>query len=240
MPVMKAAQKSGARDSAIVMDLSDLEREAAHIVQHARQEAARLVAEGRASAERETLRIREQARQAGQKEGLEFGLAQWRQQGHDEALAASAAQLKDLTARWSKTLDLLQQHMPEHVADAREDLVRLALAIARRVTHLEALRNRQVAKAVVEETLRTAGAQRRVVLLVNPGEADELAEFLPDLLGKMRATEEVELTADAAIPPGGCELRFGAGQIDARIETQLNRIADELLGDTGAEPQEKV
>lgn len=231
MPVMKAEQKSGVRESAIVMDLSDLEHEGARIVQHAKQEAARLLAEGRAGAERETQRIREQARQAGHKDGLEAGLAQGRQQGHAEALGAAAGQLKDLTARWSKTLDLLQQHMPEHVADAREDLVRLALAIARRVTHAEVLRNREVAKGVVEETLRTAGAQRRVVLMVNPAEADVLAEYLPELLAKMRAVEEVELTAHAAISPGGCELRFGAGQIDARIETQLNRIAEELLGE---------
>ncbi len=230
MPVMKAQHKSRVRDSAIVMDLSDLEHEAAEIVARARDQAARLLADGRAAAERETLRIREQARQAGQQEGLEAGLAQGRQQGRDEALAAAAAQLADLTARWSQTLELLRQHMPEHVADAREDLVKLALAIARRVTHQEALQNRQVAAAIVEETLRTAGAARRVALLVNPLEVDALGEYLPDLLAKLRSIEEVELTPDEGITPGGCELRFGAGKIDARIETQLDRIAEELLG----------
>jgi flagellar assembly protein FliH len=230
MPVMKAQQKHRTMDSAIVMDLSDLEREASGIVARAREEAARLVAEGKAAAQRQTLHIHEQARQAGYQEGLDAGLAQGRQQGHDEALAAAAAQLKDLAARWSQTLDLLRQHMPEHVADARTDLVKLALAIARRVTHQETLRNRQVAAAVVEETLRTAGAARRVALHVNPMEVDVLAEYLPDLLGKLRSIEEVELTANAAITPGGCELRLGAGQIDARIETQLDRIAEELLG----------
>jgi len=231
MPVMKAQQQQRTRESAIVMDLSDLEREGAGIVDRARAQAARLMAEGKSAAQRETLGIREQARQAGHREGLEAGLAEGRKQGHDEALAAAAAQLKDLAARWSQTLEVLHQHMPEHVADARTDLVKLALAIARRVTHQEALRNRQVTAAVVEETLRTAGAARRVALHVNPLEVDALAEYLPDLLGKLRSIEEVELTADEGIAPGGCELRCGAGQIDARIETQLDRIAAELLGE---------
>ena len=133
------------------MDLADLEHGAAEIVSHARQDAARILAEAKSAAQRQTLHIREQARQAGHQEGLQAGLAEGRRQGHDEALAAVAAQLKDLTDHWSQTLDLLHQHMPEHVADARMDLVQLALAIARRVTRQEALRNRQVAANLVEE-----------------------------------------------------------------------------------------
>jgi flagellar assembly protein FliH len=230
MPVMKAHQKTGRRESAIVMDLSDLEREAANIVGQARAEAARILAEGKAAAQRETTAIREQARAAGHQEGFEAGMAEGRQAGHDEALAAATGKLKDLATRWSQALDLLHQHMPEHVADARMDLVALAMAIARRVTHQQAKTNPQVAAAVVEETLRTAGTARRVALSVNPGEADMLAEYLPELLSKLRSIEEVELTEDAGISPGGCVLRFGEGQIDARIETQLDRIAEELLG----------
>jgi flagellar assembly protein FliH len=229
MPVMKAHSKSRLADGAIVMDLSDMELEGAAIVDRARREAARLLAEGTAAARSQTLAIREEARQAGHQEGLQTGLAEGRQKGHDEALAATAAQLKELTARWSQTLDLLHQHMPEHVADARLDLVKLALAIARRITRQEALRDRQIAAAIVEDALRTAGAARRVTLQVNPVEVETLEKYLPDLLAKWRSIEEVELTPDDAVTPGGCLLRFGAGQIDARIETQLDRIAAELL-----------
>jgi flagellar assembly protein FliH len=229
MPVMKAQAPRRTRESPIVMDLADLELCAAEIVSRARQDAARIVADAKSAAQRETLQIREQARRAGHQEGLQAGLTEGRQQGHDDALAAVSAQLKDLTTRWSQTLDLLHQHMPEHVADARMDLVRLALAIARRITRQEALRDRQVAAAVVEDALRTAGAARRVALQVNPVEVDTLEKYLPDLLAKLRSIGEVELTPDDAVAAGGCLLRFGAGQIDARIETQLDRIAAELL-----------
>ena len=229
MPIMKPQTPPRTRESPIVMDLADLEHCAVEIISHARQDAARILADAKSAAQRETLHIREQARQAGHQEGLQTGLAEGRKQGHDEALAAATAQLKDLTSRWSQTLDLLHQHMPEHVADARMDLVQLALAIARRVTRQEALRNRQVAANLVEEALRTAGAARRVTLLVHPGEADALEIYLPDLLAKLRSIEEVELTLDDTVSPGGCVARFGTGQIDARIETQLDRIAAELL-----------
>src|SRR5215813_8856496 len=117
MPVMKAQPVQRTGQSAILMDLSDLESEAAAIASRAREQAASILAEGRATAERETLRIREEARRAGFQEGLKAGTAQGQKQGHDEALAAVAAQLKELAARWSQTLELLHQHMPAHVAD---------------------------------------------------------------------------------------------------------------------------
>lgn len=241
MPLMKAHTTANVQNSAIVMDLADLEHEGAAIVARARAQAQQMVAEARAQAQREVARIHEAARQAGHQEGHAAGLQEGRQQGHDEAVAAVGAQLKELTARWSQALEVLQQNMPVHVADARVDLVRLAMHIAARVTRQEALRNRQVAPAIVEETLRlvgsgtgAAGTGRRVSLHVHPGEIDVLNQFVPELRVKIRSIEDVQIVPDDSISPGGCMVRFGAGQIDATIETQLQRIAEELLGEKEA------
>ncbi len=216
------------------MDLSDLEREAARIVARAQGEAARIIADATAAAEHDTLKIREQAKAAGHKEGLEAGLKQGQKQGHDEAAAAVGAQLKELTARWSQALELLHQNMPVHLADVKTDLLKLSLAIAARVTHAEALRNRQVAPAVAAEALGMIAAARRVALHVNPIEEAVLEEYLPELLANLRAIEEVELVADEAISPGGCVLRMGGGVIDATVESQIARISAELQGEEGS------
>ncbi len=231
MPVMKAQHSHPTRESAIVMDLSDLEREAAQIVNRARAEAARLMTEGRVAAERESQKIRDTARAAGLKEGTDAGLAQGKKQGHDEALAAVTAQLKDLAARWSQTLEVLHQHMPTQIADTRTDVIKLALKIAERVTHQEALRNRAVAPAVVEEALRTVGGSRQIAVHAHPNDIDALEQYLPDLLSSLKSIEEIHLQPDESAGPGGCFLRFGSGEIDARLDTQIQRIADELVGD---------
>ena len=230
MPIMKAQQSRRTIDSAIVMDLSDLERQAAEIVGNARQEAARLMTDGRAAAQRESMQLREAARQTGHAEGREAGLAEGRQQGHDEALAAVTRQLNELTARWSQALELFQQNMPSHIADARTDVVRLALAVAARVTRQEGLRNRNVAPAVAEEALRMLAAARRVKLLAHPADVQMLQKYLTDMRAKMNTIEDIELSADDTVGAGGCVLRFGEGEIDARLETQVMRISDELLG----------
>ena len=133
--------------------------------------------------------------------------------------------------------------MPAHLADARTDLVRLALHIATRITHQEALLHRQVAPAVVEETLRLVaggtgapGTGRRVTLHAHPQELAALHEFVPELLATIRSIEDVQIVSDDSLSPGGCVVRYGAGQIDATLETQLRRIADELLAEPEAGP----
>ncbi len=232
MPVMKAQQAAKSRESAIVLDLSDLEREAGLIVSRARAQAAAIVAEARADAAREALRVREEARVAGQAEGRKNGLVEGRQQGHDEALAATQKVLMELQSRWGQMLELLRQHMPVHVADARTDLIKLALAIAEKVTRQEGLRNRAIAPSLVEETLRMIGTARLVSIHAGAVEMDLLQQYLPDLKRKFGSIESMELVIDESVGPGGCELR-GAGIIDARLETQLRWIAEEILGEVG-------
>lgn len=229
MPVMKAREAQRTRPSAIVMDLSDLEVEAGAIVARARQQAAKIVAEAQAAAEQDGLRLRDEARHMGREEGLQAGAQAGREQGHQEAVAKAAAGLAELVENWSQALQVFQQNMPVHMADAKTDLVRLALAVAERVTHQEALRNAQVAEATVEETLRMVGSAQKVVLHVNPAELERLEKYVPALLAKVRSVELVKLVADETVTVGGCVVRFGEGEVDGRLETQLQRIATELL-----------
>jgi flagellar biosynthesis/type III secretory pathway protein FliH len=236
MPLLKAQQVSGGRESPIVMDLADLEQQAGQIIARAKAQAAKLLADARAEGQREIVRMREEARAAGHNDGMKEGLAQGRQQGQAEALAQTQQVLRELSARWSQTLELLHQHMPTHIADAKTDLVRLALAIAERITRQEALRNRHVAPALVEETLKMVGAARKVAVHVSALEVDLLQTYIPEVHARLQAIESVEIVIDEEVGPGGCMLQFGAGQIDARIETQLARISQELLGEEAEGP----
>ncbi len=229
MPVMKAQQAVRSMQSAIVMDLGDVERDAQRMVAQATQEADQILAKAKAKAVAEALQIREQAKTAGHAEGFQTGHAEGKKQGHDEALAQARQALEELTARWQKTLDEFHQNMAPHHADAKADLVRLALAIAERVTHQEGLRNRDVARATVAEALRMIGAARKVALHVNPEEVSVVETYLPELLAKLRTLESVEVCPDAAVTAGGCLVRYGGGEVDARLEEQIQRISDELL-----------
>ena len=229
MPVMKSHHSPHLRQTAIVMDLSDLETQAAAIVADAKAQAAQILATARAQGTQQSDAIREIARQTGHDEGFAAGHAEGVKQGHDEAVAQTQAGLNELTARWSKTLDLLQQNLPTHLADARLDLVRLSIAIATRITHQEALRNTGVIESTLDDALKLVTGGRSVSLHIHPDEVPAIEAYLPGLLAKLRSIPEIQLAPDDAITPGGCTIHYGSGQIDATLETQIKRIADELL-----------
>jgi len=229
MPVMKSHLSSAARQSAIVMDLSDLESQAARILTDAKAQGQDVLKHACAQATQQSDSIREAARQAGHAEGYAAGLAEGQKQGHDAAFAQAQAALADLTARWSQTLDIFQQNLPTHLADARLDLVRLAVAIATRVTRQEALRNSGVIEDTLDTALKLVTAGRSVSVHVHPDEANTVEAYLPELLAKLRSIPEIQLQPDNAITPGGCRVHYGSGHVDATLETQIQRIADELL-----------
>ena len=229
MPVVKAQKPGVMRQSAIVMDLSDLEQEGAKIVAEAQRQAQQIVEQARVQAQREGEEIRTQSRQEGQTEGYRQGFEQGQKTGHDETVVKAQTRLDQLADAWIVTLQEFQQNMPTHMAQVKTDLVRLALAIAQRVTRQEALANRRVTENNVAAALALVSAGRSVTLHVHPDEAQAIETYLPRLLAELRGVSHVEIAAADNITPGGCLLRFGTGQIDATLETQVQRIADELL-----------
>ena len=137
--------------------------------------------------------------------------------------------MQELVARWTQTLDAFQQNLPTHLADARLDLVRLAIAIATRVTHQEALRNNGVIESTLDEALKLVTAGRSVSLHVHPNEANTIEAYLPEPPGQAPLHPRNPAPTRRQNLPRGCTLHYGSGQIDATLETQIKRIADELL-----------
>ena len=229
MPLVKAKQAQAHHQSAIVMDLSDLERQAERIIGDARARGQQIVDDAHKIAAEEAKRIKEEARKGGHAEGFAAGESLGHQAGHDEAVKNVARALADLTGRWAQLLEIIEQNLPTHMADAKVDLIRLALAIAAKVTRQEPVKNRKVAEQTVAAALALVGAGRTVALHVHPDELETIEAYLPEILAKLRTVKGVEVKADESVTHGGCVARFGAGEVDARLETQIQRIADELL-----------
>jgi len=229
MPVVKARQTHHLQTSAIVMDLADLEIQARTLIAHAQSQAAAILQSARDQATAEATAIREEARRAGHEAGVQTGLPEGLEKGRQEALAQHAPAVAQLLACWQQTLGVFQENLPAHLADARTDLVRLALAIAAIVTRQEALRNPGVVQANVEAALALVTAGRHVVLQLHPEDLTTVQTYMPTLVASFKNVAGIELQTDPTVARGGCITRFGAGQVDARLDTQIQRIADELL-----------
>ncbi len=121
--------------------------------------------------------------------------------------------------------------------EAETATLKLAVALAEKViarhldTHPDAVVDalRDALAHVLEPVAATAR--------VDPADLEAVEHATPGLAAAGGGA--VRVVADEAVPRGGCVVEHGAGEVDARIETKLQRLAGLLLGDE-EEPAEEA
>lgn len=229
--IRNAEAESMARD-AIVLDLGDLQRQGERILADARSKAERVLEDARRERERLVSGAAEEGREKGYREGIERGREEGLRAGRDEALGATRESLERLDVGWSSALDQFVSARQRMLVEAKDDVVRLAVAIAekivkRRIEHDPAAVVDQV-EAVLEMLVRPTA----LLIRVHPEDKELVSDALPGLIAKFPAAGHAEIAEDGTLERGSCVVGSrdaAGGQIDASIATQLDRIAEALL-----------
>jgi flagellar assembly protein FliH len=214
----------------IPFSLRDIEQQARAIVARARQQADELLVEAR----QEGQRLQAEARVAGMEEG--------RRQGHTEGLKAgtasgNAAALAEQREKLSLLIQSLAQVLAEidtqraHLAaEATADVVRLSLAIARKVSRLHGAATPEPLLANVADAVHRVINAADLRVAVHPTQRDTLQAALPNLGMTIPKLAHAEIVEDAKLSPGGCRIYTAGGLIDADMDQQIDHIAAALLG----------
>ena len=150
----------------------------------------------------------QEARETGRREG--------------EAAARQAAQtqlqgvLQKLTVSIQETVDL----RPRLRREAEADLVRLAVAIARRILNREVNTDPEAIGGLVRVGLEKLRSQEVTRLVVHP----EFQKAIQELLQR-QGVAHVEIAADPAQDRGTVIFQTNRGNLDLSIETQLREIS---------------
>lgn len=226
MGLVKAASTP---DSLSSFSMRDVEQQASALLVRARQAAERLIAE----AQREAVGLKKAAHEQGLAEGRREGLAR----GADEGCAAGRKQaLEEHKAQLMLAVDALASSAADMDASrgdlesaALEEVVALAVAVARRVTKRQGLIDPAILTENLREAMRLVVNAADVKVAINPAQRATLAAALPVLRLDLPRLGHVELVDDASVEPGGCRVYAGGGQVDATLDEQLDRVVADLL-----------
>jgi len=149
-----------------------------------------------------------QARQAGLREGEAAALEHLKQPLEEAArrLADRVEELAGLRAGLRR--------------DAEQDVVRLAIAIARRILHRELATDPAALLGVVKAALDRLDAREVLRLRVHPDDVTMIREAL----AAGGFPEQVEIAGDAGLERGGLIVETSRGDLDASVESQLAEI----------------
>ena len=168
----------------------------------------------------------------GYQAGYDKGLAEGREAGRKEAYEAASHEFEEKQASLVESckaiISAIHADREAWQTTARQDMVELAMAIARRVACAVGREHREVVLANLEEAVRLVGARTDVTIAVNPADSDAARAFAKSLIDMREQWQKVRVVDEAEIAPGGCRVQWGSGSIDATLETQLDRIEVEL------------
>ncbi len=154
----------------------------------------------------------EQKIRAAYQQGLQEGQASARQE--------AMAQLDAMNQRMARTIEELSGLRQRYRHEAEEDVVALALAIARRVLHRELTVAPDALLGLVKVALEKIEAREVHRVRIRPEDAPIVKQYLE----KMGLPQRVEVIADPGLERGAAILDSSRGALDASVETQLAEV----------------
>jgi flagellar assembly protein FliH len=193
--------------SAVEFDFQTLEAPAPPV---APVDEAAAVMSALAQAEQDAAVLREQARAEGFAAGRAEALA-----ALEPALAALSAAALAVDAQRADVAEALERRAVE-----------LGLALAGKVLAgaIEVEPERVVES--VRGALRGIVERERIIVLVNPDDMELVRESMDELRASLGGIEHCEVQAERRVGRGGCIVRTPVGDVDARVETKLERARE--------------
>lgn len=227
--VLKAGMAPGSQGP-VVFNYDDLQAQGESYLARVREQAARMIDDARKQADELVKNAHSKAEQAGYQAGQALAIREM-----DQRLQTNVnQQVKERIGHLLPALEQVSRQIEQLKADwiARWETlaVELSLAIAERLMGQKIAADPEAVKPMIQSALELA-SREEIVLAVHPTDWEVLGhdEGLR-LLASMAGCGEVSIQHDASLSRGSCVVSTRHGEIDARLETMLDRMTSELLG----------
>ena len=185
--------------------------------QEAQNERDRLLEETRQECEA----LKAQAREEGHKEGYAAGEAAGRQQ----AEADMAERIQAANTQAEKTLRDAKDATADYLAQAEDDVTRIALAVVEKILPQHFIDVPQVILPLVEKALEKVKDQKEIAIHVAPAVYDLVLMARDEFRSRLQgAGADLTIVSDESLSPGDCVIETPNGSVDARLQTQIELI----------------
>lgn len=171
------------------------------------------------------------------RKGFNEGLEKGKSEGEKAGVELAASKFEPLVNSLQSGLLQLKNIRQETHRYIEKQVVDLALAIARKVVCREIEMDKEVVMCVAKEALAKVEDAVKIKIKMSPCDLQFINETkyqLSDLIDKI---DNVTLEAEESLQSGGCIIETNLGEIDARIEKQLQAVEESFR--TALEKSEK-
>jgi flagellar assembly protein FliH len=158
-------------------------------------------------------------------------LAQGRSAGHDQGATEIALAARAL----GEATDGVESLRVELVEAIEQDAIQLGLQLAEKILGgTQHLPSERIIEAV-QGALRRLTDRRKIAVLVNPAELEAVSSAINEIVGPASGVELCDIQPDERVERGGAIVRTTEGEVDAGVETQLQRAREVVEASLAAE-----
>jgi flagellar assembly protein FliH len=163
----------------------------------------------------------EQIREAARSEGF--------QAGFDAGMAAANERLMPVASAFEAAMAALGEERVRQADEVERHAVDLALQIAEKALSAAIEVKPEHVVDVVRGGLRRLVERDRVIVLVNPEDMQLVRDAAGALQTELGGIGSLDVQAERRVGRGGAIVRTAAGEVDGRIDTQLERAREALV-----------
>ena len=215
--------------SKVAFNYEDINKRCAENVENARRRTEQMIEEVRA----EAVEIRERAFAEGLAAGRDEGVRDLESEIQDRAMRLAeeiaAERLSTTLPAMIEAVEAVRRQREQWLAEWESAAVHLSIAVAERILRRQLELKPESVTRMMAETLQLATGNLAIRVRLHPDDVACLGDQAADFVHSMASCAEAAIVPDEKVTRGGCVVESQHGTIDARIETQLTRIAEELL-----------
>ena len=172
-----------------------------------------------------SLSVVEKIEQAYQN-GFADGKKQGRLDGEKAGVELGEKKIEPLLKSFQEALMQFKNLREETYRSVEKEVVELALAIARQVICQEVTMDREIVVCVAREALSKVGDSGKIKIKMSTDDMQFINETRHQLSSLISNIDDVTFEAEESIQSGGCIIETELGEIDARIEKQLQAVEE--------------
>jgi flagellar assembly protein FliH len=163
-----------------------------------------------------------------EKQAHEKGLQEGNAKGQEEVISQAKIVIEGI----ENVLKEITAYKDDFPKIYEKEVIGLIKEIAKKVVHVEARIDERVILKNIYKAFDILSDRVEVKLNINPDDLDFVNENRPEFFSNVKGLQSISIEADSDVERGGCFIETEYGNVDARIQTQLERVEfslEELL-----------
>ncbi len=149
-------------------------------------------------------------------------------EGRDEGFKTGEEEVKRLIQRLHEIQNSAIDERRKILDSTERQLIDLVLLIARKVVKVISETEKKVVVDNVKEALKKVKGETEVTIRINSMDMELTSKHKKEFIAAVESLKQVRVEEDSRVAPGGCIITTAFGDIDARIQSQLHIIEENI------------